>query len=109
MGFPFLPAGLRSPANRSLGIREYVNRHVRLMPDGRLLCPPERQSLLPDALRDCFVHNLRRESPAAPSLDPYDSAKRTLRLGAAQQMAATGFKQAIGAARPADNEQYADR
>lgn len=92
-----------------LSLSAFVNPLLRLTPNGGLLCPPENQVLLQSVLRDYFAQSLCREEPEPPILEPYDSAKKPLRLGTALQMATGAFKESGRIAMSEDKARFADR
>jgi hypothetical protein len=92
-----------------LSLSGFVNRHVRLTESGELFCPPAQQPILPEILLHCFMENLCKAKPEVPALENYNPDRKPLRLGAAQQMAAAAFKEAIRTAKPEDKAGFADR
>jgi hypothetical protein len=106
-GIDWLPPFVYRAGRRS--VSAVVNPLFRLTASGGFLCPPEKQGLLHTVLRDWFAKNLCRKQLEPPTLVPYDPARRSLRLGAALQMATAAFRESVRAAKPEDKAQFADR
>ncbi len=90
-------------------LRGVVSAVVRRGSDGSFSCPPEKRDALEAVLQDSFCKNLMREPACPPELEVYDSAKSTLRLGAALQMASKAFAECAHGVKLADKVALADQ